>query len=133
MLPSHFRVRTRRSRQMGAPAGILAQDRLRPCQSSVVARVIDAERAHLAAILRGADFWQRRVLEVGSGDGRLTWGFAPLAGSVLAFDPDENVVSRARAECAEELRDKVRFEVARAEEIDVPPNSVDLVFFSWSL
>jgi len=94
---------------------------------------MDAEGAHLAAILRAADFRECRVLEVGSGEGRLTWGFAPLAASVLAFDPDETVVATARADCTEELGEKVRFEVARAEEIDVPPHSVDLVFFSWSL
>jgi predicted RNA methylase len=98
-----------------------------------VTRVIDAEVAHLAAILRAADFRERRVLEVGSGEGRLTWGFAPLAASVLAFDPDKAVVASARADCTEALREKVRFEVARADEIDVPPHSVDLVFFSWSL
>jgi ubiquinone/menaquinone biosynthesis C-methylase UbiE len=98
-----------------------------------VTRVVDSEAAHLAAILRAADFRDRRVLEVGSGDGRLTRGFAPLAASVLAFDPDDDVVATARSECTEELREKVRFEVARAEAIDVPPQSVDLVFFSWSL
>jgi ubiquinone/menaquinone biosynthesis C-methylase UbiE len=98
-----------------------------------VSRVIDAEGAHLGTILRAADFRGRRVLEVGSGEGRLTWGFAPLAAFVLAFDPDEEVVATARADCAEDLREKVSFAVASAEEIDVPPNSVDLVFFSWSL
>jgi ubiquinone/menaquinone biosynthesis C-methylase UbiE len=98
-----------------------------------VTRVIDAEGAHLAAILRAADFRGRRVLEVGSGGGRLTWGFAPLAASVLAFDPSEEDIATARGECPEDLREKVRFEVAHAEEIDVPPQSVDLVFFSWSL
>jgi predicted RNA methylase len=98
-----------------------------------VTRIVDAEGAHLGAILRAADLRERRVLEVGSGEGRLTWGFAPLAASVLAFDPDPDVVATARAERAEELREKVRFEVARAEGIDVPPLSFDLVLFSWSL
>jgi 2-polyprenyl-3-methyl-5-hydroxy-6-metoxy-1,4-benzoquinol methylase len=102
-------------------------------QSSRVGRVVDTEGAHLAAILRAADFRGQRVLEVGSGEGRLTWGFASHAAFVLAFDPVEGDVATARAECTEELREKVRFEVARAEEIDVPPHSVDLVFFSWSL
>jgi ubiquinone/menaquinone biosynthesis C-methylase UbiE len=103
------------------------------CQSSSVSRIVDSEGAHLAAILRAADFRGRRVLEIGSGEGRLTWGFAPLVASVLAFDPDEDVVTTARADCPQELREKVRFEVASAEEIEVPPQSVDLVFFSWSL
>jgi ubiquinone/menaquinone biosynthesis C-methylase UbiE len=73
------------------------------------------------------------VLEVGCGDGRLTWGIAPLAASVLAFDPAEESVETARRECPATLRDRVRFEVAQAEAIKVPPHSVDLVFFSWSL
>ena len=96
-------------------------------------RVVDAEAAHLSAVLRAADFRGRRVLEVGSGEGRLTWGIAPLAASVVAFDPDTDYVAQARAECPEELREKVRFEVASADEIEVEPQSVDLVFFSWSL
>jgi ubiquinone/menaquinone biosynthesis C-methylase UbiE len=98
-----------------------------------VARVVDPEGAQLAAVLRAADFRGRRVLEVGCGDGRLTWGIAPLAESVLAFDPVEESVRAARRACPADLRERVRFEVAQAEEIDVPPQSVDLVFFSWSL
>jgi predicted RNA methylase len=98
-----------------------------------VTRVVDAEGAHLDAVLRAADFRGRRVLEVGSGEGRLTWGIAPLAASVLAFDPDGEYIETARAECPDELRDKVRFEVASADEIEVARHSVDLVFFSWSL
>jgi ubiquinone/menaquinone biosynthesis C-methylase UbiE len=103
------------------------------CQSSNVVRIVDAEGAHLAAILRAADLRGRRVLEVGSGEGRLTWGFAPFAASVVAFDPDAELVASARAACPPELREKLRFEVASAEEIEIDPHSVDLVFFSWSL
>jgi len=103
------------------------------CQSSTVARVVDAEGAHLAAILRAAEFTERRVLEVGCGDGRLTWGIARLAASVLAFDPVPEDVAVAQASTPDELREKVRFAVASAEEIEVPRESVDLVFFSWSL
>ena len=96
-------------------------------------RIVDAEGAHLAAILRTADFSDKRVLEVGCGDGRLTWGIAPISSSVLAFDPKAQDVASARSVCPEQLREKVRFEVARAHEIEVEPQSVDLVFFSWSL
>jgi ubiquinone/menaquinone biosynthesis C-methylase UbiE len=98
-----------------------------------VSGVVDPEGAHLTAILGATDFRGRRVLEVGCGDGRLTWGIAPLASSVLAFDPVAESVETARRECPAALRDKVRFEVAQAAEIEVPPQSVDLVFFSWSL
>lgn len=98
-----------------------------------MARVVDAEGAHLAAIVDAADFRDRRVLEVGCGEGRLTRGIAPLAASVLAFDPSAEDVDTARVTLPDELREKVRFEVASAAEIEIEPQSVDLVFFSWSL
>lgn len=96
-------------------------------------RVVDAEGVQLTAILRAADFEGRRVLEVGSGEGRLTWGIAPIAASVHSFDPDAERVAAARSACPAELREKVHFEVASAEAIEVQPQSADLVFFSWSL
>lgn len=96
-------------------------------------RVVDAEGVHLAAIMRAADFSGKRVLEVGCGNGRLTWGIAATASSVLAFDPKTEDIASARSTCPSDLRERVRFEVARADEIEVEPQSVDLVFFSWSL
>jgi len=96
-------------------------------------RLVDAEGVHLAAILLAADFSEKRVLEVGCGEGRLTCGIAPFAASVLAFDPDADDVATARATLPVELREKVRFEVAIAGEIELERQSVDLVFFSWSL
>jgi ubiquinone/menaquinone biosynthesis C-methylase UbiE len=99
----------------------------------MVTRVVDAEGAHLAAVLRAASFDGKRVLEIGCGEGRLTRGIAPLAASVHASDPDPASLDIARADCPLELRAKVRFEAASAEEIEVDPQSVDLVFFSWSL
>lgn len=96
-------------------------------------RVVDAEGAQLAAVLGAADFSGRRVLEVGCGEGRLTWGIAPHAASVVAFDPKSDEVARARASMPDDLADKVRFAVASADEIEVEDLSIDLVFFSWSL
>lgn len=98
-----------------------------------MSRVVDAEGVQLAAVLRAADFDGKRVLEVGCGDGRLTWGIAPQATSVLAFDPEEREVRAARGSCPADLRERVAFAVASAEEIEVEPEAVDLVFFSWSL
>jgi 16S rRNA A1518/A1519 N6-dimethyltransferase RsmA/KsgA/DIM1 with predicted DNA glycosylase/AP lyase activity len=62
-------------------------------------RVLDPEGAHLAALRRLQDFTGARVVEVGSGDGRLTPGIAERAASVLAFDPDEDAVARAEPRC----------------------------------
>ena len=96
-------------------------------------RLIDPEGFELEALEQTVDFNDRRVLEVGCGDGRLTWRYAARTRSVLGVDPSEEAIRDAREHTPADLRRRVRFEVAGAIDIDVPPASVDLVFFSWSL
>jgi ubiquinone/menaquinone biosynthesis C-methylase UbiE len=74
-----------------------------------------------------------RVLELGCGDGRLTFRYARQAASVLAVDPDVEVIERARAAMPPELAETVTFAVGGAEEVDAPRASFDLALFSWSL
>ena len=95
--------------------------------------VLDPEGAHLAALKRLADFAGARVLEVGCGDGRLTVGIAGRAESVLAFDPDEEAVARARQALPVELAGRVSYRVASATAIEIAPSEYDIVVFSWSL
>jgi ubiquinone/menaquinone biosynthesis C-methylase UbiE len=96
-------------------------------------RAIDPEGVEVDELHRALDFRGLRVLEIGCGDGRLTQRFARETAAVLATDPDEERIAYARSHTPPELRDRVRFEVAAADELDVPRASVDLVFFSWSL
>ncbi len=95
--------------------------------------VLDPEGAHLAALRRLADFRGRRVLEMGCGDGRLTLGIARDAAHVLAFDPDADAIDRAGRALPDELAERVTYRVASAKEIELEPQSFDLVVFSWSL
>lgn len=95
--------------------------------------VVDPEGAHLAALYRLGDFAGCRVLELGCGDGRLTLGIAETAASVLAFDPDAEEVARARQSLPAELAQRVTYRTASGKEIELEPNSFDLVVFSWSL
>jgi 2-polyprenyl-3-methyl-5-hydroxy-6-metoxy-1,4-benzoquinol methylase len=98
-----------------------------------VARVLDPEGAHLAALRRLADFSGERVLELGCGDGRLTLPVAAQAAYVLAFDPDAEAVERARRALPAELADRVEYRVASGSEIEVERGAFDLALFSWSL
>jgi ubiquinone/menaquinone biosynthesis C-methylase UbiE len=98
-----------------------------------VKRVLDPEGAHLAALRRLADFRGQAVLELGCGDGRLTLGIAADAASVLAFDPDPEAVEKARRSLPSELAERVAYQVASGEQIEIEPASFDLVVFSWSL
>ena len=94
---------------------------------------LDPEGAHLAALRLLADFDGTRVLEMGCGEGRLTRGIAAEAASVLAFDPDAGSIAEAQASLPPELADRVAFQVAAAEEIEIERGSFDLVVFSWAL
>ena len=95
--------------------------------------VLDPEGAHLAALLRLADFAGVRVLEAGCGDGRLTVGVAERAATVFAFDPDEDAVARAREKLPAELAERVTYRAASATAVEIPGSAFDIVLFSWSL
>jgi ubiquinone/menaquinone biosynthesis C-methylase UbiE len=98
-----------------------------------MARTLDPEGAHLAALRRLGDFRGRRVLEMGCGEGRLTVGIAADAAHVLAFDPNAESVEKARDSLPSELVERVTYRVASAKEIEVPHAAFDPVVFSWSL
>jgi 2-polyprenyl-3-methyl-5-hydroxy-6-metoxy-1,4-benzoquinol methylase len=94
--------------------------------------VKDPDGAEARVLGDVADFSGRRVLEVGCGDGRLTWLYAPRAERVLGIDPDEEQISLARADTPPEVADRVHFEVGEAE--DLSRTAVfDVAFLSWSL
>src|SRR5437764_14077910 len=95
--------------------------------------VVDPDGVELPTIRELVDLDGLRVLEVGCGDGRLTFGCAERAASVLAFDADEELVRAARRATPSQLRERIRFEVADAAEIDLPPAEFDPALFSWSL
>lgn len=73
------------------------------------------------------------VLELGCGDGRLTFQLADATASVLAVDPDEERVASARRSLPAELEGKVSLAVAGAAEVKAPRRRFDLALFSWSL
>jgi 2-polyprenyl-3-methyl-5-hydroxy-6-metoxy-1,4-benzoquinol methylase len=56
-----------------------------------------------------ASFAGKDGLEVGCGQGRLTWGYAAATRSVLAIDPKADAVARAEAGRPDDLRGKVSF------------------------
>lgn len=79
-----------------------------------------------------AEFNQAHVLEIGCGDGRLTWQFAPRAESVVATDPDPQRLALAQRNWPPDLRSSLSFAQARAEASPFPAESFDLVLMTWS-
>lgn len=93
----------------------------------------DPEEAETHAIQGLIDFSNTDVLEIGSGDGRMTWRYAALAHSVVALDPDAEALARAAADVPERLRPNERFWSADITTADVPVSAFDVVVLSWSL
>lgn len=81
----------------------------------------------LERLARGA-----RVLEVGTGEGRLALAYAPKARSVLAIDPDAASIERARAHAARLGLRNVRFAAIAAHEL-AARERFDLAVLAWSL
>jgi len=95
--------------------------------------LLDPEDTETNALHDFADFTGKRVLEVGCGEGRLTWRYADRAASVVAIDPKAEDIEIAIEECPDDLRHKIEFHVARLEELDIPAEKFDLALLSWSL
>jgi predicted RNA methylase len=96
----------------------------------------DPEEAELAVLLDLAGgFGSQRVLEIGSGDGRMTLRYAHLAAHVTGIDPDPDAVALAQASLPPDLSGRVTF--AHHDILDgnrcglTPP--FDTAIFAWSL
>ena len=75
----------------------------------------------------------RRILEVGCGDGRLTFQYAPTARQVLAIDPDRLSIEDALDEQAALRIPNVTFRVGSIERLPARGAPFDIALFSWSL
>jgi ubiquinone/menaquinone biosynthesis C-methylase UbiE len=97
--------------------------------SALRPRAIDELRAWGGVrLVRG-----KRVLDLGSGDGRLALGIAPWAASVEALDPDERSIAAARKVARESGVRNARFSVGAAQKLTYPDATFDLVILSWTL
>ena len=94
---------------------------------------IDPEGVELQTLRTLAPVDGLRILELGCGDGRLTFQYAGTSASVLAVDPDAERIANARRSLPHELVDKVSFAVSGAVEVKPGRRRFDLALFSSSL
>jgi ubiquinone/menaquinone biosynthesis C-methylase UbiE len=74
----------------------------------------------------------REIIEIGCGDGRLTFQYAPRARRVVALDANAAEIERARAEADRVGARNIRF-LARPAEGRLPDAPFDVALFTWSL
>ncbi|MBL8076567.1 MAG: class I SAM-dependent methyltransferase [Anaerolineales bacterium] len=80
-----------------------------------------------------ADLKEKRVLEVGCGEGRLTWKYAGASSLTVGFDPDHDALRVARAESPHDLQKHVHFANASASNIPFSKETFDIAILAWSL
>jgi ubiquinone/menaquinone biosynthesis C-methylase UbiE len=95
--------------------------------------LLDPEEAETRVIHDLIDFADKDVLEVGCGDGRMTWRFAERTRSVLGLDPETSSVELARLNTPAQLRSKVTLQVGDITGAHLPTAAFDVVALSWSL
>ncbi len=95
--------------------------------------VVDPDGVEIATIRELVELDGRRVVDVGCGDGRISFELARHGAQVVGLDPDEESVAQARDDTPAELRRRVRFDVADAAAAELPKGEFDLAVFSWSL
>lgn len=95
----------------------------------------DPENNEIQALLGLVDFTGKHVLEIGCGDGRLTERYADKAAHVVAIDPFEEAIRRAKSNLSNTFGDRVEFrhiDIAGLAS-DSEPAVFDIAILAWSL
>ncbi len=96
---------------------------------------LDPENNETSALFDLADFEGKNVLEIGSGDGRLTWLYADRAAQVTAIEPFAESIAQAKQDLPAQLQGRVDFQTIAFEDFAAgsEPAAFDMVLLSWSL
>ena len=74
----------------------------------------------------------KRLLEIGCGEGRLTWRYAGKPAVTIAIDPDRDALRVAAIERPSDLEKRVHFSNANAERLPFHKETFDIVLLAWS-
>ena len=93
----------------------------------------DPENFERKKLLDFADFTDSRVLEIGCGDGRLTWKYASASRATFGLDPNFDELRLARADSPAALHGRVHLTRASAYHLPLPKETFDIAVLAWSL
>lgn len=93
----------------------------------------DPEDKERKTLHRLVDFTNKRVLEIGCGEGRLTWQYAKTPRSIFAIDLDADALRVASIDRPSDLTGKVHFSRAESEHLPFSKETFDIAILAWSL
>jgi len=95
----------------------------------------DPENNEAPALFDMVSFGGQRVLEIGCGDGRVTWRYADKAAHVTAIDPAAEQIALAREQLPRQLKDRIEFHSIAFEDFAAAtePSAFDIVILARSL
>ena len=97
--------------------------------------VADPENVSAKILQQFLDFNDKRVLEIGCGQGRITRAIAEHSGHVTAIDPIEEDIQFAIEKTPNHLKEEISFQTFGIEEYPTPEDfaKFDITLFTWSL
>ena len=95
----------------------------------------DPERNEIRFLHKFADFAasRKRVLEIGCGEGRMTWQYAKETSSTVGIDVEADALRVANIDRPYDLTGKVHFSRAESEYLPFSKETFDMVILAWSL
>ena len=95
----------------------------------------DPAGSEISALTSLVNFTGQRVLEIGSGTGRLTWQYAGATTRVAAVEPSAQSIAIARQEIPPSLTKRVDFHQVSFEEfaLTADADQFNTAILSWSL
>ena len=96
--------------------------------------IIDPAKDEVRALKKAIDWREKRVLEIGCGDGRLTLRLASLGPQQIeALEPDAKLIRAARKALPARYAKRIHYRVGSTAHLKFPENTFDIVVFSWVL
>lgn len=94
---------------------------------------VDENNLAIIKMLKHVDFKGKQVLEIGCGDGRMSFQIAQYAESLIGIDPDNDELNLAQENMNDLNITNTKFHVGGLEDMNFSDNEFDIVLFSLSL